>query len=86
MKLAPKDAVKVRQLHSELMSVADKYEMSMEDLLEMAMEGEEPEMEQEMGEPEEEGMEAPAMEGEERPMDKAKIALIIGKMRKGQME
>lgn len=85
MKLAPKDAVKVRQLHSELMAVADKYEMSMEDMLELAMEGEEPEMEEEMGEPEEEGMEAPAME-EERPMDKAKIALIIGKMRKGQME
>ena len=88
MKIAPKDAAKVRQLHSELMSVADKYEMSMEDLLDLAVEGEAPEMEDE----EEADMEeAPAMgeyegEEEEKPMDKAKIALIVGKMRRGQME
>lgn len=82
MKIAPKDAEKVRQLHSELMAVADKYEMSMEELMDMAVEGEAPEMEDEME------SESPAMEEEEdmeeeKPMDRAKIALIVGKMRRG---
>ena len=71
MKLAPKDLAKVRSLHSEIMSIADKYEMSMEELMEMAMEGEE------------EGMEEDSEEyGEEKPaMDKTKIAFVVGKMR-----
>lgn len=73
MKLQAKDSAKVRALHDELMSIADKYEMSMEDLLEMAMEGEEPEMEMD-DESEDYSEEKPAM-------DKAKIALVIGKMR-----
>jgi len=82
MKIAPKDAEKVRQLHSELMAVADKYEMSIEELMDMAVEGEVPEMEDEME------SESPAMEEEEdmeeeKPMDRAKIALIVGKMRRG---
>jgi hypothetical protein len=82
MKLAPKDAQKVRQLHSEIMAIADKAGMSMEDLIDSVMEGEEPEMEDESMMEEE----SPAMdyeEEEEKPMDKAKIALIIGKMRRG---
>jgi len=82
MKIAPKDAEKVRQFHSELMAVADKYEMSIEELMDMAVEGEVPEMEDEME------SESPAMEEEEdmeeeKPMDRAKIALIVGKMRRG---
>lgn len=71
--MSPKDMKKVQELHSELMAMAEKYDMSMEDLIEKCcMPEEEEEME------EEEGM------GEARgkpEMDRAKIALIIGKMR-----
>jgi len=82
MKLTPKDAEKVRALHSQIMAIADKVGMSMEDVIDSAVEGEEPEMEDESMMEEE----SPAMdyeEEEEKPMDKAKIALIVGKMRRG---
>lgn len=72
MDMSPKDIKKVQELHAELMGLAEKYDMSMEDLLEKCCM---PEEEEEM---EEEGM------GEARgkpEMDRAKIALIIGKMR-----
>jgi hypothetical protein len=65
---------KVRKLHSELMAIADKEGMSMEELLEAVMEGEE------------EGEEEEVESEEEAPkpgVDKAKIAFIIGKMRGG---
>lgn len=68
---------KVRKLHSELMSIADKEGMSMEELLDSCVEGE--------GE-EEEGEEDVEEEQPESPkpgVDKAKIAFIIGKMRGG---
>lgn len=75
-----KEKSKVRDLHDQMMAIADKYGMSMEDLVDAAVEGEEPEMEEEMGEEE-----APEMGEEEKAgPDKAKIALIIGKMRRGQ--
>jgi len=80
MKMAPKDAEKVRGLHGQLMAVADKYDMSMEELLELAMEGEMPESE------EEESMEMEEPEEQSAGPDKAKIALIVGKMRRGEME
>lgn len=71
--MSPKDMKKVQELHGELMGLAEKYDMSMEDLIKKCcMPEEEEEME------EEEGM------GEARgkpEMDRAKIALIIGKMR-----
>ena len=72
--MSPKDMKKVQQLHGELIAMAEKYDMSMDDLLEkccMPAEDEE-------SDSEEEGM------GEARgkpEMDRAKIALIIGKMR-----
>ena len=72
MEMSPKDMKKVQELHGELMGLAEKYDMSMEDMLEKCCMPEEEEME------EEEGM------GEARgkpEMDRAKIALIIGKMR-----
>jgi hypothetical protein len=80
MDLSMKEKSKVRELHGQMMAIADKYGMSMEDLVDAAVEGEEPEMEEEMGE------EAPEMAEEEEKAgpDKAKIALIIGKMRRGQ--
>jgi hypothetical protein len=65
---------KVRKLHDELMSIADKEGMSMEDLIDAAVEGEEEGEEEEMGSEEE----AP-----KHGVDKAKIAFIIGKMRGG---
>lgn len=64
---------KVRKLHSELMSIADKEGMSMEDLIDAAVEGEEE------GEEEVESEEEAPKPG----VDKAKIAFIIGKMRGG---
>lgn len=79
MDLSMKEKSKVRELHGQLMAIADKYGMSMEDLVDSAVEGEAPEMEEDMGE-EEEGMEEEAGPGP----DKAKIALIVGKMRRGQ--
>lgn len=79
MDLSMKEKSKVRELHGQLMAIADKYGMSMEDLVDSAVEGEAPEMEEDMGE-EEEGMEEEAGSGP----DKAKIALIVGKMRRGQ--
>lgn len=79
MELSMKEKSKVRELHGQMMAIADKYGMSMEDLVDSAVEGEAPEMEEEMGE-EEEGMEEEAGPGP----DKAKIALIVGKMRRGQ--
>lgn len=78
MDMSPKDMKKVQDLHGELMSMAEKYDMSMEELLEKCCmpeeEGMESEGEEEMGS-EEEGM------GPKKGMDRAKIALIIGKMR-----
>lgn len=80
MELSMKEKSKVRELHDQLMAIADKYEMSMEDLIDSAVEGEAPEMEEEMGEEE-----APEMGEEEKAgPDRAKIALIVGKMRRGQ--
>lgn len=67
---------KVRKLHSELMAIADKEGMSMEELLEAVLEGEEE------GEEEEE-MEEEESESPKPGVDKAKIAFIIGKMRGG---
>jgi hypothetical protein len=67
---------KVRKLHSELMSIADKEGMSLEDLLESCVEGEGEEDGEEDMEEEKPEMEKPAV-------DKAKIAFIIGKMRGG---
>lgn len=64
---------KVRKLHDELMAIADKEGMSMEDLIDAAVEGEE-----EDGEEMDSEEEAP-----KHSVDKAKIAFIIGKMRGG---
>lgn len=83
MKLAAKDSQKVRDLHNQIMAIADKYDMDMEELVDAAVEGEAPEME---GEEEPSMEEMPGMaedEEEDKPMDKAKIALIVGKMRRG---
>lgn len=83
MKLAAKDSQKVRDLHNQIMAIADKYDMDMEELVDAAVEGEAPEME---GEEEPSTEEMPGMaedEEENKPMDKAKIALIVGKMRRG---
>jgi len=70
MEITPKDEKRVKMLHDELMSLADKYDMSMGDLIEKCCGMEEEEPEEEMD-----------SEEEKEPMDKAKIALIIGKMR-----
>jgi hypothetical protein len=67
---------KVRKLHSELMSIADKEGMGMEELIDAAVEGES----EDEGE---EGMEEEKPEMEKTGVDKAKIAFIIGKMRGG---
>jgi hypothetical protein len=79
MDISMKEKAKVRELHNQIMAIADKYEMSMEELLDSAVEGEGPEMESEM-EGEEE---APEMEAGPGP-DRAKIAMIVGKMRRGE--
>lgn len=67
-----KDLKKVQQLHAELMSIAEKYDMSMEHLLEKCCMPEEEDMKESEGEDYEE---------EKSPMDKTKIAFIIGKMK-----
>ena len=67
---------KVRKLHSELMAIADKEGMEMDELIDAAVEGES----------EDEGEEDMEEEKPEMPkpgIDKAKIAFIIGKMRGG---
>lgn len=78
MELSVKEKAKVRDLHDQIMAIADKYEMDMDELIDAAVEGEAPEMEDGMGE-EDSGMEEEAGPGP----DKAKIALIVGKMRRG---
>lgn len=78
MDMSPKDMKKVQDLHGELMSMAEKYDMSMDELLEKCCMPEEEEGMESEGEEEmdsEEGM------GHGKGMDRAKIALIIGKMR-----
>lgn len=67
-----KDLKKVQQLHGELMAMAEKYDMSMEHLLEKCCMPEEEDMKEYEGEDSEE---------ESSPMDKTKIAFIIGKMK-----
>jgi len=69
MEISTKDKAKVASAHSVIMDIADKYEMSMEDVIEKCC-----------GEEEEEGIEE-EMSEEKPSVDKAKIALIIGKMR-----
>lgn len=69
MEISAKDKAKVASAHSVIMDMADKYDMSMEDVIDACCKEEEGEMEE--GESE-----------EGKPsVDKAKIALIIGKMR-----
>jgi hypothetical protein len=69
MEISAKDKAKVESAHSVIMDIADKYDMSMEEVIDACCEEGE-------GEPEED------MAEEEKPaVDKAKIALIIGKMR-----
>jgi hypothetical protein len=70
MQISPKDMKKVQSLHDELMGLADKYDMSMEDLIGKCC-------------GEHEAEESDEMESEEQsqPVDKTKIAFIIGKMR-----
>lgn len=68
--VSPKDKAKVEMLHEQLMAIADKYDMGMEELIDQCCE-EEPGMPEEDSAPEEESA----------PMDKAKIALIVGRMR-----
>lgn len=71
MEVNAKDMKKVQQLHDELMALADKYEMSMGELLHKCCH---PMEEEDMEEGED-------MEEEKPAMDRAKIALIIGKMK-----
>lgn len=78
MELPMKEKAKVRGLHEQIMEIADRYDMGMDELIDAAVEGEAPEME-DMGE-EESDMEEESAAGP----DKAKIALIVGKMRRGQ--
>lgn len=69
MEISTKDKSKVASAHSVIMDIADKYSMSMEDVIDACCKEDEGEMEE--GESE-----------EGKPsVDKAKIALIIGKMR-----
>ena len=69
--VSAKDKAKVAQAHDVIMSIADKYDMSMEEIVDACCEEED-------GQPEED------ISPEEKPaVDKAKIALIIGKMRGG---
>jgi hypothetical protein len=82
MEMSAKEKAKVRDLHDELMAIADRHEMSMEDLIDAAVEGEMPEMEG--GEEMEEGAEMEEAPEQGQGPDRAKIALIIGKMRRGQ--
>jgi len=71
MEINAKDMKEVKMLHDKLMMLADKYEMSMEDLIEKCC-----------GDMEEEDMEEGEDMEEKKPvMDRAKIALIIGKMK-----
>lgn len=73
MQIKEKDRQKVEEAHGIIMDMADKYNMSMEDMIEACC-GE--------GEDEEEGSEYESEgEGEKPPVDKTKIAFIIGKMR-----
>jgi hypothetical protein len=74
MMIKEKDMAKVRSAHETLAEIADRYEMSVEDLIEKCCgEKEESEEDEEYGEePKEEGKPA---------VDKTKIAFIIGKMR-----
>jgi hypothetical protein len=78
MELSTKEKAKVRELHGQMMAIADKYELGMDELIDAAVEGEAPEMEdvgEEESDAEEESAPGP---------DRAKIALIVGKMRRGQ--
>lgn len=69
MEISPKDMKKVQSLHDELMGLADKYDMSMEDLIGKCC-------------GEHEAEESDELESEAaQPVDKTKIAFIIGKMR-----
>jgi len=68
--VSPKDKAKVEMLHEQLMAIADKYDMGMEQLIDQCCEEEPGQPEEDMG-----------AEEESAPMDKAKIALIVGRMR-----
>lgn len=70
MEVSPKDMKEVKSLHDKLMSLADKYDMPMEALIEKCC----GEMEEE-----EEGMEEEMPEDDK--VDKMKVKFIIGKMR-----
>lgn len=69
--VSPKDKAKVAAAHATIMDIADKYDMSMEEIVDACCE-EEPGQEEEDSAPE-----------EKSPVDKAKVALIIAKMRGG---
>jgi len=68
MEVSSKDMKEVKMLHDKLMMLADKYEMSMDDLIEKCCG---PEME----DSEEEGMEE-----EKGGVDRMKVKLILGKL------
>lgn len=68
MEISAKDKAKVASAHAAIMDIADKYDMSMEEVIEKCAG--------------EEGYEEGGEAEEAKPgVDKAKIALIIGKMR-----
>jgi hypothetical protein len=68
MEISAKDKAKVASAHAAIMDIADKYDMSMEDVIDACCK--------------EEGYEEEGEAEEAKPaVDKAKIALIIGKMR-----
>lgn len=77
VQMSTKDKMRLDTIHEDLMGLADKYEISVEDLIDMAM-GEETqgdEMEEsEMEEGDEEGSSG-------RGMDSAKVAMMVKKMR-----
>ena len=69
--VSPKDKAKVATAHDTIMQIADKYDMSMEEIVDACCE-------EEQEQPEED-----SVPEEKSPVDKAKIDLIIAKMRGG---
>lgn len=70
MSISDKDLKKVKALHDELMSFADKYDMSMQELVGKCCGDHEGEESQDV-----------EQEEESQPVDHTKIAFIIGKMK-----
>lgn len=78
VQMSTKDKMRLDTIHEDLMGLADKYEISVEDLIDMAM-GEETQSDDMEESDMEEGDQEEGSSG--RGMDSAKVAMMVKKMR-----